>query len=128
MTVPLIVTKVVASLLLLPTNLILVCVAGMLLRRRCPSLGIAVSLSSLTLLVMLSTKAGALLLAAPLEQRTPPLVGTVVGDAQAIVILGGGGWRVCLNMRAPISQITGLWHVCDTAPDRLADTGIGRYA
>ena len=62
MTVSLIVTKVVASLLLLPANLILVCVAGMLLRHRCPRLGIAVNLSALTLLVILSIKVGALLL------------------------------------------------------------------
>ncbi|WP_395827778.1 YdcF family protein [Collimonas sp.] len=90
MAVSLIVTKVVGSLLLLPTNLILACSVGMLLRRKSPRLGIAVSLASLLMLLIVSTKAGAWLLAAPLEQRTPPLAEAVVGDAQAIVILGGG--------------------------------------
>lgn len=85
-----IITKVVSALLLLPANLILLCVAGMLLRRAYPSTGMVVSLGSLLLLVVLSSKAGALLLVAPLEQRVSPLTAGAASDAQAIVILGGG--------------------------------------
>jgi uncharacterized SAM-binding protein YcdF (DUF218 family) len=85
-----IVTKVVSALLLLPTNLILLCIAGMLLRRVFPRIGMALSLGSLLLLVVLSSKAGALLLVAPLEQRALPLAAGAADGAQAIVILGGG--------------------------------------
>jgi len=91
-----IVTKVVSTLLLLPTNLILLCIAGMLLRRAYPSIGMVISLTSLLLLTVLSTKAGALLLVAPLEQRMQPLAANAavaavaIDGAQAIVILGGG--------------------------------------
>ncbi|WP_211451766.1 YdcF family protein [Collimonas antrihumi] len=88
-----IITKVVSALLLLPANLILLCIAGMLLRRAYPSTGMVVSLTSLLLLAVLSTKAGALLLVAPLEQRVLPLAVDVAGatnGAQAIVILGMG--------------------------------------
>ncbi|MFJ2989740.1 YdcF family protein [Collimonas sp. NPDC087041] len=83
-------TKLVSALFLLPTNLLLACVVGMLLRRRYPRLGVAVCVASLLLLAVLSSKAGAMLLAAPLEQRVLPLVEARAGDAQAIVILGGG--------------------------------------
>jgi uncharacterized SAM-binding protein YcdF (DUF218 family) len=85
-----IITKVVSALLLLPTNLILLCIAGLLLRRAYPRIGMAVSLASLLLLAVLSSKAGALLLVAPLEQRAPPLAAGAADGAQAIVILGGG--------------------------------------
>ena len=88
-----ILTKVVSTLLLLPTNLILLCIAGLLLRRVYPSVGTVVSLTSLLLLALLSTKAGALLLVVPLEQRVQPPAASAPGatdGAQAIVILGGG--------------------------------------
>ncbi|WP_211460686.1 YdcF family protein [Collimonas silvisoli] len=85
-----IITKVVSALLLLPTNLILSCIAGMLLRRAYPRVGMVVSLASLLLLAVLSSKAGALLLVTPLEQRAPPLAAAAADGAQAIVILGGG--------------------------------------
>ena len=83
-------TKVLSTLLLLPTNLILLCIAGLLLRRAYPRIGTVFSVTSLLLLVVLSTRAGALLLVAPLEQRSPPLVAGMADGAQAIVILGGG--------------------------------------
>ncbi|HWW06126.1 YdcF family protein [Collimonas sp.] len=85
-----IVTKLVSTLFLLPTNLILLCIAGMLLRRVYPRVGMAVSLASLLLLAVLSSKAGALLLVTPLEQRALPLAAGAANGAQAIVILGGG--------------------------------------
>ncbi len=85
-----IVTKVLSTLLLLPTNLILTCITGLLLRRAYPRTGMAISMSSLLLLAILSTKAGALLLVMPMEQRSPPLAVSEVDGAQAIVILGGG--------------------------------------
>ncbi|WP_244544889.1 YdcF family protein [Collimonas sp. OK607] len=85
-----IITKVVSMLLLLPTNLIVLCVIGMLLRRAYPRLGVTVSVAALLLLAVLSSKAGALLLVAPLEQHSSPLTLSADSDAQAIVILGGG--------------------------------------
>jgi len=83
-------TKVFSTLLLLPTNLILLCITGLLVRRTYPRSGMALSMTSLLLLVVLSTKAGALLLVMPLEQRSPPLMSSMVNGAQAIAILGGG--------------------------------------
>ncbi|MEO6919975.1 MAG: YdcF family protein [Collimonas sp.] len=83
-------TKVSSTLLLLPTNLILSCFAGILLRRAYPRLGATLSIVSLLLLGVLSSKAGALLLVAPLEQRVPALSVAGSHGAQAIVILGGG--------------------------------------
>ena len=85
-----IVTKVVSALLLLPANLILLCIVGMLLRRAFPRIGMSISLVSLLLLAIFSSRAGALLLVAPLEQRAPPLMAGAADGAQAIVILGGG--------------------------------------
>ncbi|WP_335339728.1 YdcF family protein [Collimonas arenae] len=83
-------TKVLSAFLLLPTNLILACLAGLFLRRIYPRLGVAVSIASLLLLAVLSSKAGALMLAAPLEERVLSLTAANTGGAQAIVILGGG--------------------------------------
>jgi uncharacterized SAM-binding protein YcdF (DUF218 family) len=83
-------TKLLSTLLLLPTNLILLCIAGLLLRRTYPRVGMAVSLASLLLLAVFSSKAGALLLVTPLEQRAPPMAAGAADGAQAIVILGGG--------------------------------------
>ncbi|WP_253273665.1 YdcF family protein [Collimonas arenae] len=83
-------TKVLSTLLLMPTNLILSCFAGILLRRAYPRLGVTLSVASLLLLGILSSKAGALLLVVPLEQRVPVLSAAGLHDAQAIVILGGG--------------------------------------
>lgn len=83
-------TKVISSLLLLPANLIFLCVVGMLARRSYPSVGFVVSFASLLLLLVLSTEVGSTLLTGPLERRVPALEMSAAGGAQAIVILGGG--------------------------------------
>jgi uncharacterized SAM-binding protein YcdF (DUF218 family) len=83
----------VSALLLPPLNLLLLCAAGVLLRRRWPRLGGSVALLSLALLIGLSTHAGVRLLARPLENRVPALDLAQATDAQAIVVLGGGRRR-----------------------------------
>lgn len=83
----------VSALLLPPLNLLLLCAAGVLLRRRWPRLGAAVALLSLAVLVGLSTHAGVRLLARPLENRQPALDPARASPAQAIVVLGGGRSR-----------------------------------
>jgi uncharacterized SAM-binding protein YcdF (DUF218 family) len=86
-------TNAVSALLLPPLNLLLVCGVGILLRRRWQRLGTALALLSLTLLVALSTNAGARLLIRPLENMTSALISPCTEGAQAIVILGGGRRR-----------------------------------
>lgn len=76
------------AVLLPPLNLLLLCAAGLALRRRCPRLGNLLLAVGAALLLALSTRAGALLLVRPLEDRYPPLADP--GQAQAIVILGAG--------------------------------------
>ncbi|MDP5007869.1 MAG: YdcF family protein [Glaciimonas sp.] len=83
-----ILNNIVSVLLLPPTCFVLLCFIGWLLRRRWPRFGVTVSATALLLLLIFSTKAGALLLVAPLENRTQVLAST--GGAQAIVVLGGG--------------------------------------
>lgn len=83
-------TNIVASLLLPPLNLILICAIGLALRGRWPRAGTALSLGALAVLLGLSTQAGARLLAAPLEAMIQPLQSGRSVNAQAIVILGGG--------------------------------------
>lgn len=83
-------TKALSALLLPPLNLILLCAAGLWLRRSRPRLGLALGAGALATLVILSTPAGALLLLAPLENRNPPLASAQGTGAQAIVALGGG--------------------------------------
>ncbi|MGV8898265.1 MAG: YdcF family protein [Burkholderiaceae bacterium] len=85
-----ILVNVVSALLLPPLNLALVCGAGLLLSRKRRRFGILLSGSALLALIVLSTKAGALLLVTPLENRTSPLLSTHNTGAQAIVVLGGG--------------------------------------
>ncbi len=76
--------------LLPPTNLIVMFVLGYALRRRFPRTGRALTLTALTLLVVLSSGAGSLILVQPLENMTAPL-GRVEGTgARAIVVLGAG--------------------------------------
>jgi len=85
-----IVNNIVAAALLPPLDLVLVCCAGILLRRRFPRFGSGLSIGALMLLVVFSTRAGALLLVAPLENRTMPLADARAAGAGAIVVLGGG--------------------------------------
>ncbi|QDZ26750.1 YdcF family protein [Noviherbaspirillum sp. UKPF54] len=85
-------TKAISALLLPPLNLILLCAAGLLLQRRYPRAGLALSVCALLGLAVISTPAGALLLAAPLEGSSA--AGAVQDSrAQAIVVLGGGRTR-----------------------------------
>jgi len=86
-------TSAVSALLLPPLNLLLVCAAGVLLRRRWQRLGTIVALLSLTLLAALSTNAAARFLIRPLEEMTPALISPQASGAQAIVVLGGGRRR-----------------------------------
>lgn len=81
---------IVGAVLLPPLSLILLCALGMALARRRPRLGHGLSIVALLLLTILSTEAGALLLAQPLEERAPPLLSARAQQAQAIVVLGGG--------------------------------------
>jgi uncharacterized SAM-binding protein YcdF (DUF218 family) len=90
MSASVIVTNAVSALLLPPLNLILVCAAGLVWRRRWPRFGLTVSASALVALLVFSTSAGALLLVAPLEQRTGALASLRPTGAQAIVVLSGG--------------------------------------
>jgi len=86
-------TNVFSALLLPPLNLLILCGAGILVRRRLPRLGRAIALLSLALLALLSTKAGARLLVGPLEAMTPALTSPATAQAQVIVVLGGGRRR-----------------------------------
>lgn len=90
MNLALIATKAVSALLLPPLNLILLCALGLLLRRRTPRAGLALSALALLTLTVISTPAGSLLLARPLENLVPPLASAQGSGAQAIVVLGGG--------------------------------------
>ena len=83
-------TNAVATLLLPPLNLVLIAAYGLWLRRRRPRLGASLSIGALALLLVLCTKAGALLLVAPLENLTQPLAPAGLPAVQAIVVLGGG--------------------------------------
>jgi uncharacterized SAM-binding protein YcdF (DUF218 family) len=84
----LILSKFVSSLILLPANLIFLAALGLLLRLRWRR-AIWVSWGALALLLVLSTRVGALLLVTPLEQKTP-ILSHIAPSAQAIVVLGGG--------------------------------------
>jgi uncharacterized SAM-binding protein YcdF (DUF218 family) len=86
-------TNAFSALLLPPLNLLMLCAAAILMRRRWPRAGTTIALLSLTLLAMLSTTAGARLLIRPLEAMTPALIVPAAAPAQAIVVLGGGRRR-----------------------------------
>ena len=77
-------------LLLPPTNLIVFMLVGMLIGRRHPRTGRALTWLPMAALVVFSSSAGSMLLAAPLERLTRALVQTRVAGAQAIVVLGAG--------------------------------------
>lgn len=73
-----------------PLNLVVLCVAGYFLRKKWPRFGIAMSATSLLILVFISTHLGASLLVRPLENLNAPLVSARNTGAQAIVVLAGG--------------------------------------
>jgi uncharacterized SAM-binding protein YcdF (DUF218 family) len=76
-------------LVLPPTSLLLLALAGLALKRRRPRSGGLVLYGALGLLLALSTRFAANLLVAPLEQ-TPPLSPAAARGAQAIVVLTAG--------------------------------------
>lgn len=93
MTLSYLLTKAVSALLLPPLDLILICAAGLALRRNWPRAGLALSASALIALAVIGTPAGARLFLGPLENRSAPLASARDAAAQAIVVLGGGRIR-----------------------------------
>lgn len=85
-----IINTTLGALLLPPLNLILLCALGLYLRKRMPRLGLLLSTCALIVLALISTRAGVYLFVTPLEKLNPPLLSPKAGDAQAIVVLGGG--------------------------------------
>lgn len=85
-----IVNSTASALLLPPVSLILLCVAGLLLRRRRPRFGMTVLSATLIATLLISTRVGASLFITPLEKMNPPLEAAQKEHAQAIVVLGGG--------------------------------------
>ncbi|MBP0596494.1 YdcF family protein [Herbaspirillum sp. LeCh32-8] len=85
-------SAVAGAVLLPPLNAMLLCAAGCLLRRRWRRAGNLLIVLGAGLLLVLSTRAGALLLVRPLQDQYPALadVGRMQPQAQAIVILGEG--------------------------------------
>ena len=83
--------KLASTFLLFPANLLLLTVLGLLLRHRWRR-AIWLSWCALALLWLFSTRAGALLLVAPLEAQSPAIAdtGNLPSTAQAIVVLGAG--------------------------------------
>ncbi len=84
-----IVNSTLDALLPPPLNLILLCALGLLLRRRWPRGGMALSAVALIVLVLISTRPGASLFIDPLERLNAPLLSVRTSGAQAIVVLGG---------------------------------------
>lgn len=80
------------QLVLPPALLLLLAAAGLLLQRRRPRLARALMVFSLASLWLLATPIVADAVTR-LAQRVPALDPARIGDAQAIVILGGGGQR-----------------------------------
>jgi uncharacterized SAM-binding protein YcdF (DUF218 family) len=85
-----IINNIVSALLLPPLNLIVLGGIGILLCRHRPRAGLMLGIGALTLLALLSTNAGALLVVAPLENNSASLISAQGSGAQAIVVLGGG--------------------------------------
>lgn len=81
-------SSLLSTALLPPVNLLILMAAGLYWQRRHPR-AIWLCWASLGLLLVFSTRAGALLLVTPLEQQNPPLL-TLPRNAQAIVVLGSG--------------------------------------
>lgn len=74
-----------------PGGLLVLILAGLMLRRRWPRAGPAMSATATLALLLLSTGAGAYLLVAPLEAYHRPLQAQQSAGAQAIVVLAAGG-------------------------------------
>ncbi len=81
---------IVRTLILPPVSLLLLFAIGRLIKFWYPRTGKIIGNSSLILLLMLSTCAGAWLLVAPLENLEKPLIATTQTEAQAIVVLSAG--------------------------------------
>jgi uncharacterized SAM-binding protein YcdF (DUF218 family) len=79
-----------SAILLPPLSLVLLCVLGLWLARRHPRFGTALSIASLCILALISTRPGAMLIVAPLEKLNAPLADSDSKNVQAIVVLGAG--------------------------------------
>lgn len=90
MNVDLLLSAITHVVLMPPAILFVGIGAGALLRRWHPRTGSLIGATSLLMLVVLSTEAGARLLVAPLESLTAPLPPQGAGGAGAIVILAAG--------------------------------------
>lgn len=88
MSLPVLISALASSLLLPPVSPVLLCLAGWWLRRRAPRTGLGLMLLGVAVLLVLSTRIGALWVIRPLEAQYPALASP--GNAQAIVILGSG--------------------------------------
>jgi uncharacterized SAM-binding protein YcdF (DUF218 family) len=93
MSITLVAAAIAHMFLLPPASLFSMIGAGMIFRRWWPRAGRAISISSLILLVVLCTDAGARLLVQPLENLTAPLKSSEDTHAQAIVVLAAGRLR-----------------------------------
>lgn len=88
MSLPVLISAIASSLLLPPVSPVLLYLAGVMLRRRAPRIGLALMLLGGAILLVLSTRIGALWVVRPLEAQYPPLASPGQVQAQAIVILG----------------------------------------
>lgn len=84
--------KVLAALILPPISLLLLALFGLWLARRRPRLGSSLAVLSLCTLLVLATPWVANELLRSLQGAPPPTLAEL-GEAQAIVILGGGTYR-----------------------------------
>lgn len=87
------VIHVAHTLILPPFSLFLVYGIGLLLHKRHPRLGHRLRVAAVSLLLLLSTQAGAWLFMRPLENLEKPLTTARQYGAQAIVVLGAGRLR-----------------------------------
>ena len=81
--------KIVSALVLPPTSLILLALAGLWISRNRPNTGRTLAALSLAILLLLSLPVTANALLQSLE-TTPPISDAQLKDIQAIIILGGG--------------------------------------
>lgn len=84
--------KIFAALILPPISLLLLALFGLWLARRRPRLGSALAVLGLCVLLLLATPWVANELLRSLQVAPPPTPAEL-GEAQAIVILGGGAYR-----------------------------------